>query len=30
MARQARGEVIDPEQVQIVHCIERCVRRAFG
>ncbi|QDV13482.1 hypothetical protein CA51_33720 [Rosistilla oblonga] len=29
MARQARGEVIDPEQVQIVHCIERCVRRAY-
>ncbi|QDS87367.1 hypothetical protein EC9_15450 [Rosistilla ulvae] len=29
MARQSRGEVIDPDQVQIVHCIERCVRRAF-
>ena len=25
----ARGEVIDPAEVQIVHCVERCVRRAF-
>jgi hypothetical protein len=29
MARQARGEVIDPAEVQIVHCTQRCVRRAF-
>ncbi len=29
MARQTRGEVIDPAEVQIVHCIERCVRRAY-
>lgn len=29
MARQARGEVLDPSEVQIVHCIQRCVRRAY-
>jgi len=29
MPRQARGEVIDPSEVQVVHCIQRCVRRAF-
>ena len=29
MARQARGEYLDPEKIQIVHCINRCVRRAF-
>jgi REP element-mobilizing transposase RayT len=29
MARQARGEVIDPTQVQVLHCVQRCVRRAF-
>lgn len=29
MARQARGKVIDPAEVQIVHCVQRCVRRAF-
>lgn len=29
MPRQARGEVIDPAEIQVVHCIERCVRRAF-
>lgn len=29
MARQARGEVINPAIVQIVHCTQRCVRRAF-
>ena len=29
MVRQARGEVIDPLQVQVVHCVSRCVRRAF-
>ena len=28
MARQARGEIIDPAQIQIVHCMHRCVRRA--
>jgi len=28
MARQARGEVIDPRQVQVAHCVQRCVRRA--
>ena len=29
MPRQARGEVIDPAEVQVVHCVQRCVRRAF-
>jgi hypothetical protein len=29
MARQARGEIIDPNEVQIIHCTQRCVRRAF-
>lgn len=29
MARQARGEVVDPTQSQIFHCMQRCVRRAF-
>ena len=29
MGRQARGEIMDPRQVQIFHCIHRCVRRAF-
>ena len=29
MSRQARSESIDPLQVQIVHCVHRCVRRAF-
>ncbi|TWU10983.1 transposase [Allorhodopirellula heiligendammensis] len=29
MPRQARGEVLDPSEVQVVHCIQRCVRRAF-
>ena len=29
MSRQARSESIDPLEVQIVHCIHRCVRRAF-
>ena len=27
--RQARGEVIDPAEIQVVHCVQRCVRRAF-
>jgi REP element-mobilizing transposase RayT len=25
----ARGEVLDPAEVQVVHCIQRCVRQAF-
>ena len=29
MPRQARGEYLDPQEVQIVHCVQRCVRRAF-
>ena len=29
MARQARGEYLDPQSIQIVHAISRCVRRAF-
>ena len=29
MPRQARGEVVDPTEVQILHCVQRCVRRAF-
>ncbi len=29
MARQARGEVINPSEVQISHCVSRCVRQAF-
>ena len=29
MARLARGEMIDPSEVQVVHCISRCVRRAY-
>ena len=29
MARQARGESIDPSEVQVVHAVQRCVRRAF-
>ena len=29
MPRQARGESIDPSQVQILHCVERCVRQAW-
>jgi len=29
MARQARHEYLDPLTIQIVHCIQRCVRRAF-
>ncbi|TWT75446.1 hypothetical protein [Allorhodopirellula solitaria] len=32
MPRQARGEVLDPSQVQVVHRTQRCVRRVglFG
>ncbi len=29
MVRLARNEVIDPSEVQVLHCIQRCVRRAF-
>lgn len=29
MPRLARGEMIDSAEVQVVHCIQRCVRRAF-
>ena len=29
MARLARGEMIDPSEMQICHTISRCVRRAF-
>ncbi|MGB7328327.1 MAG: hypothetical protein WBD31_25850 [Rubripirellula sp.] len=29
MPRLARGEVLDPAEIQIVHCVQRCVRRAF-
>jgi REP element-mobilizing transposase RayT len=29
MARQARGEVVDPAKIQIFHCMHRCVRGAI-
>ena len=29
MPRQARGEYLDPKEVQVVHAVQRCVRRAF-
>ena len=29
MARQARGEFLDPFEVQVVHCTQRCIRRAY-
>ncbi len=29
MPRLARGEYLDPSQVQVVHAVQRCVRRAF-
>ena len=29
MLRQARYGVIDPAEVQVLHCVQRCVRRAF-
>jgi len=29
MPRLARGEYLDPHEVQVVHAIQRCVRRAF-
>ncbi len=29
MPRLARGEVLDQSEVQVVHCMQRCARRAF-
>ena len=29
MPRQARGEYVNPDEVQILHVVNRCVRRAF-
>ena len=29
MARLARGEVFNPREVSVFHCINRCVRRCF-
>ena len=29
MPRQARYEIMDPAEVQVLHCVQRCVRRAF-
>ena len=29
MPRLARGEYLDPQEVQVVHAVQRCVRRAF-
>ena len=29
MARLARKEMLDPSEVQVVHAISRCVRRAY-
>jgi len=29
MARQARGEYLNPHEVQVVHTMQRCVRQAF-
>ena len=29
MPRQARGEYVNPDKVQILHVVNRCVRRAF-
>jgi REP element-mobilizing transposase RayT len=29
MPRLARYEVMDPAEVQVLHCVQRCVRRAF-
>ena len=29
MARQARGEYLNPHEIQIVHAVQRCVRQAF-
>ena len=29
MPRQARGEYLNPDEVQVIHAVQRCVRRAF-
>jgi REP element-mobilizing transposase RayT len=29
MARQARGEYLNPHEIQVVHAVQRCVRQAF-
>lgn len=29
MPRLARGEYLDPNEVQVIHAVQRCVRRAF-
>ena len=29
MARQARGEYLNPGEIQVVHAVQRCVRQAF-
>ena len=29
MARQARGEYLNPDEIQVVHAVQRCVRQAF-
>jgi len=29
MARQARGEYLNPGEIQVVHAVQGCVRQAF-
>jgi hypothetical protein len=29
MPRLARGESLNPSEVQVIHAVQRCVRRAF-
>ena len=29
MPRQSRGEYLNPSEVQVVHAVQRCVRRAY-
>ncbi len=29
MARKARGEYVNPNEVQVLHCVQRCVRQAY-
>lgn len=29
MPRQARYDLVEPAEVQVLHCVQRCVRRAF-